>query len=379
MSEIQVQVIEGRAWEPTRKLSAGVPMGPIGLGSAAEWVIDGQGVGPIHAYLYYDGNVLMAATAPPHTTHLNGAPISSTWTPLTVPCELSIGGARIKVQQAAPHDFDDAATNAVPPQEIEDAPTGFLDRSAGHMVPAPRLSGGTGVDRQPLIADDSTKFLPIEKMHPEQGPQGTPAVVVSPDALRPDPSKIAMTIAPGVVPTPQIEPPPQPDMGLPAGASPAPSPAAGGPLGKLKEAWQTASPPKRITYILAPFALVAFGMTMLDDEPPATKGTKSAKPRASASASSSAPPPLPPIGSLPQLPTGPLLPAPKRPDPPAKPKFPAPKKPVVTLERKAVDAVIEGNYKEAIVLYEQLAKEHPETPIYGETLRILKGKQNEGK
>lgn len=380
MSEIQVQIIEGRAWEPSKIFTPGTPVGPISLGSAAEWVIDGQGIAPIHAYLYFDGTLLMAATAPPHTTTVNGAPISSDWAPLPIPCEVLLGSARIQVQPPGQL-FDDAATHALPASEIEeDAATGFMDRSGAPLpigVPAHRPSGP--VDRRPPAEDESTKFLPIEQMRKDVEsaspsaplPSGQPAVVLSPDALRPDPSKLALTIAPGSIPTPQIEPPPTAfQQPLP----PQQPPSSGG----LAAAWKEASPPRKLTYILMPIALIAFALTMLDDDPP-TK-TKTA-PRSSSSAAapaSSTPPPPPPLGALPQLPVGPILPPPTRPEPPKK-RFPPPKNPPNSLERKAVDALISGNYKEATTLYEQLAQEHPETPIYREALRILKEKQTERK
>lgn len=374
MSEIQVQVIEGKAWETSRLFSPGVPAGPLGLGSAAEWVVDGHGVGAIHAYLYFDGTTLMAATAPPYATTVNNAPIGTDWVSLPIPCEVSLGGARLQIQDASA--FDDAATTNAPADEIEDAATGFVDRSGAAPqanVPLHRPSGPLA-DRRPIVEDESTKFLPIEQMRkgsegpaPAPLPGASPAVVLAPDALH-DPSKIAMTVAPGTFPVPQSEPLPstlqQPPQQQPPAAS-----------GGLAAAWKQASPPRKITYILLPIALVAFALTMFDDPPEPGTRTKPAA-RSSASAAASGPPPSP-IGSLPQLPLGPLLPPPERPV--TKKKFPPPRVTPATLERRAVDALIAGNYKEATELYEQLAKDHPETPIYKEAIRVLKARQAERK
>jgi hypothetical protein len=375
MSDILVQVVEGNAWETSKTFSPGAPVGPLGLGTAADWRVEGPGVGPIHAYFYYDGAALLAASAAPYTATANGAPLGSDWTPLPLPCELSLGGARFQIQDAAA--FDDAATNA-PAEEIDDAATGFLDRSGAPLPPGSPLHHPG--DRRPVVEDESTKFLPIEQMRkgadgPSPGapsPGGPPAVVVAPDALPPRANPLAPTIAPGSFPTPQIEPPPGQ---LPPGQRPPAAPAQGG----LAAAWKEASPPRKITYVLLPIALVAFALTMLDDPPETSAKKAKGSPRSSSSApaSASGPPPPPPIGSLPQLPLGPLLPPPERPAP--KKKFPPPRTPVITLERKAVDALIAGNYKEAAELYEQLAKEHPETPIYKEALRVLKARQPERK
>jgi hypothetical protein len=145
-------------------------------------------------------------------------------------------------------------------------------------------------------------------------------------------------------------------------------------------AWREASPPRKAIYVLLPFALIGSAFSLLqDDEPPPRRTKTSASAKASASAapsgSASADAVVPSTAPL-----GPILPSPV----PAvstgyvvpKPGAPAPKK---TLERRAVDAVAAGNYAEAADLYDQLVKERPDVPAYREALRIVHAKAKAAK
>ncbi|MCS6902568.1 MAG: hypothetical protein NZX77_22760, partial [Polyangiaceae bacterium] len=150
MSEILVQVIEGTTQETSRIFSPGAPVGPLGLGSAAEWKVEGPGVGPIHAYFYFDGSTLLAATAPPYTTTVNGTPLGGDWTPLPLPCELNLGGARFQIQNATA--FADAGNTNTAASEIDDVPTSFLDRSSAALPPgSPLHHPSPPVNRRPAV------------------------------------------------------------------------------------------------------------------------------------------------------------------------------------------------------------------------------------
>lgn len=391
MSDLHVQVVEGRSREPSRIFSPGTPAGPMGVGSAGEWVVEGQGIGPIHAYLYFDGNLLLVATAPPHVTTVNGAPVGGDWSPVAVPSEVRLAGVRLSVQNSEVA-FDDAATNMAP-GEMDDVATAFIDRGSGahvdlagpiHKNPMP---GGPMGGRRPPPADESTAFMPIEQVRKapdarQSGPvpggpggpmpggpmPGQPSVVVPETARQPvDRSKIALTIAPGQVPTPQIEPPPTPAV------------VAKPPEGGLKAVWSQASLARKVIYILLPIALLSSAFALLGEDDPKTKKKGPPKTAASASASaapSSSVPMAAAIGSMPILPTGPMLPATPRPAASGKKPYPTTKAPPASLERKAVDAVIAGNYKEALALYEQLDQQYPNVPAYQEAIRILKAKQS---
>jgi hypothetical protein len=60
----------------------------------------------------------------------------------------------------------------------------------------------------------------------------------------------------------------------------------------------------------------------------------------------------------------------------------APAKPLpkgkVTLEREAVDFVGQGQYLKAAEIYDQLAAQHPDQPVYREAARILRARGNGG-
>jgi TolA-binding protein len=49
-----------------------------------------------------------------------------------------------------------------------------------------------------------------------------------------------------------------------------------------------------------------------------------------------------------------------------------------TLERQAVDLVASGQYERAVFVYEKLARQYPDRPVYGEAARILRSKIDAG-
>jgi hypothetical protein len=57
---------------------------------------------------------------------------------------------------------------------------------------------------------------------------------------------------------------------------------------------------------------------------------------------------------------------------------PAPSPTQRTLERQAVDLVASGQYERAAFIYEQLARQYPDRPVYRETARILRAKLDGG-
>lgn len=415
MSDLVVQVVGGLTREPSRAFASGSPVGPLGVGSGGEWVVDGPGVGAVHTYLYFDGNTLMVATVPPNHTAVNGAPVGSDWTPLSLPCDVMMGGVRLHVQEGRGVGAAPGGPAAGPAVMDEEAATGYFERQddlptmpvtslpANFAVPTTAPSPAQRRPPGPMahrgapapMSDESTAYRPIEQIReemsrpvggiPAPSPSGmvgyagppasgvVPPSVVLPETTRQplDPSKIAMTQAPGMMPVPQLEPPP----GM--------MPNAVTQGKKDGNAWQTASTPRKIIYILLPIALVGTALSLLqgDPPPPPTKKPKTAK-SAQPGASGSAPPAS--SGEAPVLPAaigsgsvpanGPLLPAPARSASPKKPPFP-PSKPPVSEERKAVDAVSAGNYAEAIAIYEKLSQQYPEVPTYREAVRVLKAKQ----
>jgi hypothetical protein len=50
-----------------------------------------------------------------------------------------------------------------------------------------------------------------------------------------------------------------------------------------------------------------------------------------------------------------------------------------TLERRAADAIATGAFSDALPLYDELARQHPDLRVYREALRILRGQKPAGR
>ncbi len=79
-----------------------------------------------------------------------------------------------------------------------------------------------------------------------------------------------------------------------------------------------------------------------------------------------------PTGTVTAPPTGTMVAPPPTGTATATAPIPTLKKGEVTVERRAAEAVRKGDKATAIQLYEQLASDHPDNPVYKETVRILK-------
>jgi hypothetical protein len=201
-------------------------------------------------------------------------------------------------------------------------------------------------------------------------------------------------------------------QGMWTGGVPGPQPAAkGGPLADLVQTWKTASIPRKITFALAPLALIGFFIIFFaKGEEPEPQGRKEGEPAPSGSApdpsakAATGPSAVAPTasGEEPEAPpeptsTGQTKPAePDKPDKPDKPEKtagvePQPQPPVtaqtaepeqpvklkkgeITKERAAVDAAARNDYAKAAELYDELAKENPDNPVFSAASKIMKAK-----
>jgi hypothetical protein len=169
---------------------------------------------------------------------------------------------------------------------------------------------------------------------------------------------------------------------------------------KVVDGWKGASLPQKAILCLLPIAFAAVGL-MFDDDNAASAGRNRPKTEPSAIASPSAAPlataSAPSSASTAQASsastTSPALPssapssgavvavAKATTASGASEKGPRPTTgkgaPSRTLARQASDAVAAGSYGEALKVYEQLATEHPEMPVYREAARILRAKMAE--
>ena len=168
---------------------------------------------------------------------------------------------------------------------------------------------------------------------------------------------------------------------FPDGQAPQAPPAETDPVKKALADFKTASPVRKLTYIILPLALIAAGLILFTDDPPPPP-KKAARPDAGAEAGVAAGGPSPvvsgglvaaPPASVTAAPTASTAPATSAsssaPDPATAGKD-AGKGP--TLERTAVDEVYKGDLAKAAEAYEQLAREQPQNPSYAYAARILR-------
>ena len=429
MSDLVVQVSGGQTREPSRVFAAGAAVGPLGVGSGGEWAVDGPGVGQVHTYLYFDGQSLMVATVPPNVTFLNGATIGADWTPVSAPCEVTLGGVRLFVQATGMTTAAPSVPAPAPSAEMdEEAATGYFAPQMGGEMPTVPISSmphlqrpGAPMGRRPPPSEEATGYRPIEQMRADaSGPN--PAL---------NPNQLGMLPAAGTPASGPLGPtnPGGPGgPGLPYGAGgpgapytssgptnpggPVPgmpmsqfapqsalpetvqkplgprppgwdAPPGSAPAGDKANFWTSAPLPRKILYVLGPIAIVASGAMLLTPDAPPEKTTKAPKVKPGPSASNSAAPEastsvpmMPAIGAGAIQPPGPLLPAAPRPSAsaPKRPVYGVPKPAPPSLELQAVNAVSAGNYAEAISLYEKLSQQYPEVPAYKEAVRVLKAK-----
>ena len=171
---------------------------------------------------------------------------------------------------------------------------------------------------------------------------------------------------------------------FPDGQAPQAPPVETDPLKKAIADFKTASPVRKLTYIILPLALIAAGLILFTDDPPPPP-KKAARPDAGAEAGvvagdpSSLPSaaglvPAPPgtvtVGTAPSTPPATSAGSASPPEPPATAGKDAGKGP--SLERIAVDEVYKGDLAKAAEAYEQLARDQPQNPSYAYAARILR-------
>lgn len=98
-----IEVRIGSGEPPSMRIRPGEPMGPMLIGSDGAWPLQGPGVAPEHAELYFDGSQLFVRSVNPGTPAVvGGRPVPGVWTPLEPPCEISLGGGQLWFGPSAP-------------------------------------------------------------------------------------------------------------------------------------------------------------------------------------------------------------------------------------------------------------------------------------
>ena len=358
-TNLTVRLVQGTSTIQYLNLRPGNSVGPLRVGSAADWCVSGEGVQPLHLSLLYDGtDLFVAAVSPTVYVSVNGQPVNAgQWVPVGISSEICFGSAVLHVARG----------------ESQPPAGGPLQMPSAEVGPEATLSDGGRLRELAQKARDAvdTKL----SSHP-------PAV--SPSA-----------------PPPAVMPTPVPAAGQPPAPAPrpevsksAPPPA---PPAKKGGAWSETSLIKKITLFLLPLAAVGTWFTW-DDPAPAPRKAKRKTPVASASAPARSAQALAKT-AVPSLPTSPTTrasndtaasaapatsAAPAGSAPPAasaaaeatpsagKDAAPAGSAAVLTFApsssdttpRAAIDAAFAGRLETAKELYAKLVAAHPDKPEF---------------
>jgi hypothetical protein len=311
---IEISLLSGQSDRPVLTFTPGTPANPVSVGTAAQWVVVGEGVAPIHLYLVFDGrSVHVAAAAANAQVLLAGAQVGASWARAPVPCELRFGGACVIMRYAARAAYPEeertvhdggalwqAAQQAVK-DAIERAKQGPPDDSP-HLgpqaqLPPPRPAAGApasfgatvpmGEQQQQAFRDAVAKATsslppPLGEDSPATvraplvgGPLGPPSpplevTMIAPQPLMPRPAASSGSSAPPPA-RGQPFPPATLQAAAPTGSAAPPANTSPGrdrtPEKKLAF-WHEASGVKKATLILMPFALVMSYFMLQPDPPP---------------------------------------------------------------------------------------------------------------
>lgn len=245
-TNLTVRLVQGISTLQYLNLRAGSSVGPLRVGSAADWCVSGEGVQPIHLSLLFDGTDLFAAAVSPTVyVSVNGQPLNAgQWVPVGISSEICFGSAVLHVARGESQPPAGAAGLQIPPAE-----TG----------PEATLSDGgrlREIAQRALDAAGDTVSAPPP-------PIGSPSA--PPPAMMPTPVPAA-----GQPPPPAATGASAPPPGVPAKT-------------KSGSSWGETSLVKKLTLFLLPLAAVGTWFTW-DDPAPQPKKAKRNAPVASASA-----------------------------------------------------------------------------------------------
>jgi hypothetical protein len=426
---VEVSLLSGRSDRPSMTFTPGTPSPTVSLGSAGQWAIAGEGVGPVHVFVTFDGqSVHVAAAVPNLPAMLAGAPVGTAWTRAPIPCELRFGGACVILrrtsrpgaftqEEATVHDGGalwQAAQRAVqegrplPQQQQPQIPS--MRPAAGmpieqgqpfvpqHPTPAPAAGPVDLMATVPLADAHKFREAAMAANTARAAFDSAPTTVRQPQVIQPDPIGDMEKTVVGPRPEGAVNDPTGGFVGAPPPAMPPGPVMAGAPPPpvmpeKAPNFWQAASPVKKVTLVLMPFALI-MAFLMLRDEPAppprvVTAGAKHALDAGTLAAAGAA------DGGLASLvpdaasatialaagSTGDAgLAANVAPDgkQDAKPDQGGSSTKVTPLtgsnrtpERAALDSVAAGTFDEAAKRYDALSSAHADDPSYKEAARIL--------
>ncbi len=409
-----LRVLRGNASPSSYDLREGVPLDPMSVGQRGALRIADPGVADVVGYLFFDGGQLHLQSHDVGQPVLaNGRPVATTWTPFPAPVSVVFGSIELRFEEVGAND----ATEPRVPQPVAARPfvpgafASPADDESTRFAPAAQPSAGAvrpaaGARVPPPSDDDdengpATRF-PGQPASPEIGPTRALPAIPSGSApfVQPGPGASGAYVRQGpqaFVP-PGYPPAGAPPVGAQAGASgtntvPPPNMAAA-PVpskGAFHDFMNQGSPLRRFLFVALPGVIIIMLLRqhrfqreqaenkLIAEQKAALAASASAL--ASASAAASGAPKAPVIGVIlgAQILTPPPPPAPSA-DPKDKKKkddgeqYATPATSAKTLDRQAVDAMMDGKLPEALKIYRQLAAQKPKDPTYSSAVKVLEEK-----
>lgn len=410
-----LRVLRGNASPSSYDLREGVPLDPMSVGQRGALRVADPGAADVIGYLFFDGAQLHLQSHDGGNPVLaNGRPVPTTWTPFPAPLSVAFGPVELRFEEVG------ATEPRVPaPAARPFAPGAFaspVDDESTRFAPAAQPSAGAvrpaaGARVAPVDDEENgpeTRF-PGQPSPPGQGPTRAMPAIPSGSApfVQPGPGASGAYVPQGpnaFVPpgfsAPGLPPPPAgaPVLGAPPGASgtntvPPPNGAAPAPASKgaFHDFMNQGSPLRRFLFVALPGVIIIMLLRqhrfqreqaenkLLAERKAALAASASAS--ASAAAAASGAPKAPVVGVIlgAQILTPPPPPLPSA-DPKEKKKkdegdaYATPAASAKTLDRQAVDAMMDGKLPEALKIYRTLAAQKPNDPTYSSAVKVLEEK-----
>ena len=200
---VTLSIAQGESANPTATFSHAMAarMVTVGSGAAAHWKIRAHGVEPLHAELYWDGNILWIRNGGSLSGTYVGGNRADDWAQVFDGTEVLLGSARITSKVVGP----DARNPAV------SAP-GAATRNAGYM----------DEEESTMVFSNNMNLARAAASVPAPPKPSTAAPVPQPSQPAPSHGRIGTMAPPMASSTPAAVAPPRPNA---PGPGPAPSPA----------------------------------------------------------------------------------------------------------------------------------------------------------
>lgn len=183
---LRVEIRTGAGDQEAIELQPGTPREPFSVGTEGDFRVTAPGVTAVHAYLYFDGVQLYVASTGAHDVTMRGEVVSTDWTPVAVPMNIHVAGAKLAVRGPAarsPKPGTDEQTRARPmPGVPGGASSGFAapPDEERTIVNPPGAPFAPVAAPEPPPDSERTRFEPIAAAAPAPAPADQDATMIAP-------------------------------------------------------------------------------------------------------------------------------------------------------------------------------------------------------